>query len=130
MNGTAEENNATVAQAWGELRPLLAQHNGTMAAQMMERLFEQDKRLWNGVYWKADKWFVDWFRSRMPVDANFPKDDFAQEDWAHWHDGLGLGKQGAQWKASDLPYILQELKALEPELKIKRDNSAQNEQPF
>jgi hypothetical protein len=101
---------------WPKLRASLAGHDGLEAKHILDALRDTDFGTWNGLYWRANKWFVDWFRARAVRDEKFPYDDFAEDDFVRFIIKLYPQRRTATWGPEDLPHMLHDLRAKAKEL--------------
>ena len=107
MEQEAQNNNQAVADAWFPIKAMLDKYDGSTAMNALQSLRERDQRIWNGVYWKVNGWFVDWFRRHQRPDDRFPFDDFGHDDYVRFLIRV-LGRQ--TWNSEDLPALLTELR--------------------
>lgn len=107
---SSEERNAVVRMAFESVSPMLARFDGGGAARRMEELWNEDRVILNGVYWKCDKWLRDFMASK----------DHTLRDGGEDHSGAAVvefvrdcypDRLDGQWRASELPYLMQRLSA-------------------
>ena len=107
MEQEARDNNQKIADAWYPIKAMLDKYDGHTAMDALQSLRERDQRIWNGVYWKVDGWFVDWFRRHQRPDDKFPMDDFGNDDYVRFLIRV-LNKQ--TWTSDDLPALCNALR--------------------
>lgn len=103
-----------IEQGWAELQPALAAYEGRRAQDILERLRERDRPVWNAVHWRTVDWLESWFRGRgLGRDGQFPDDDFAGAALVNFLNLIFPNdRDAATVESFKLPRILQELRAL------------------
>lgn len=101
-----------IEQAWSELQPALAAYDGRRAADLLDRLRERNRPVWNAVHWRTVDWLEGWFRGRgLGRSDQFPDEDFADAALVNFLRRIFPNDPAAQVVESPkLPRILQELR--------------------
>ena len=106
---------------WEVLKSYLANMQGNDAATMLERLRDSesktDRKVWNALYWRVDKWMGAYF-ARKPLSQNEESLDLSHFEvgrarWIAFLCRTYPERDDPGWNSADLRYIFQKIAAAE-----------------
>ena len=99
--------------AWNKIRSYLSCGQGRNYVDLMLRLRDEDRGVWNALYWRTSDWFGSWFESRKVDTSGMSHGEARAAGMQAFHSWLWrLYKNRPDpvaFKTEDVAYILQEL---------------------